>query len=76
MAYVSKLSVTLDKNVAEELTSFANELNEKKSHIIENALEYYFDVLDTKVADQRLKELEDGKVKTISADDVFKELGL
>jgi hypothetical protein len=36
----------------------------------------YFDHLDTKLADKRLKDLESGKEKTIPASEVFKELGL
>ena len=76
MATVSKLSVTLPPNIADELSHLATELNEKKSHIIEEALSYYFDVLDTRLAEKRLQEIEDGTVKTVSGDDVFKALGI
>lgn len=73
---VTKMSITLDNAVASELEAIAKELNEKKSHLIENALMIYFDMLDEKLADKRLKELETGKTKTIPAEDVWKELGL
>ncbi|BDY13422.1 type II toxin-antitoxin system RelB family antitoxin [Hydrogenimonas cancrithermarum] len=73
---VKKMSITLDTNVAEELNTLALELGEKKSHLIEKALTHYFDLLDEKVADKRLKELEEGKVRTTPAEEVWKELGL
>ncbi|MDD2567972.1 MAG: CopG family transcriptional regulator [Sulfurimonadaceae bacterium] len=67
---------TVSDFVIEELESVSKELNEKKSHIVEKALSMYFDHLDTKLADKRLKDLESGKEKTIPASEVFKELGL
>jgi predicted DNA-binding protein len=70
------MSITLDNEVVMELNAIAKELNEKKSHLIENALMLYFDMLDEKLADKRLRELETGAVKAISALDVWKELGL
>jgi RHH-type transcriptional regulator, rel operon repressor / antitoxin RelB len=73
---VTKMSITLDNEVMMELNAIAKELNEKKSHLIENALMIYFDMLDEKLADKRLRELESGVVKAISAQDVWKELGL
>ncbi len=73
---VTKMSITLDNEVVMELNAIAKELNEKKSHLIENALMIYFDMLDEKLADKRLRELESGAVQAISAQDVWKELGL
>ncbi|MBV5334579.1 MAG: hypothetical protein JZU49_02090 [Sulfuricurvum sp.] len=73
---VTKMSITLDNEVVMELNAIAKELNEKKSHLIENALMIYFDMLDEKLADKRLRELESGAVKAIPAQDVWKELGL
>jgi predicted DNA-binding protein len=73
---VTKMSITLDNEVVMELNAIAKELNEKKSHLIENALMIYFDMLDEKLADKRLRELETGVVKAIPAQDVWKELGL
>jgi predicted DNA-binding protein len=72
----TKLSITLDKQLAHELDEVAKELGEKKSRLIGNALMYYFDMLDEKLADKRLKELEEGSVKTIPAEEVWKELGV
>ena len=68
---VTKMSITLDNEVVMELNAIAKELNEKKSHLIENALMIYFDILDEKLADKRLRELESGTVKAIPAEDVW-----
>lgn len=73
---VTKMSITLDNSVADELNSLAKELNEKKSHLIENALMLYFDMLDEKLSDKRLREAEEGSATPISADEVWKELGI
>ena len=67
---------TVSDFVIDELNSVSQELNEKKSHIVEKALSMYFDHLDEKLADHRLKNLEDKKEKLIPASEVFKELGL
>ena len=71
-----RLNITLSNPIIEELNSFVEELGAKKSHLIEEALTYYFDMLDEKVASKRLKELEEGKVKSIPASEVWAELGL
>ncbi|HFU76339.1 MAG TPA: hypothetical protein ENK66_08855 [Arcobacter sp.] len=71
-----RLNITLSNPIVEELNTFVDELGTKKSHLIEEALTYYFDMLDEKLASKRLKELEEGKVKTVPAKDVWKELGL
>ena len=67
---------TVSDFIIDELNSVSKELNEKKSHIVEKALSMYFDALDEKLSDQRLKNLELKKEKLIPADEVFKELGL
>ncbi|MCK9455349.1 MAG: CopG family transcriptional regulator [Sulfurimonas sp.] len=67
---------TVSDFIIDELNSVSKELDEKKSHIVEKALSMYFDALDEKLSDQRLKNLEDKKEKLIPASEVFKELGL
>lgn len=67
---------TVSDFIIDELNSVSKELNEKKSHIVEKALSMYFDTLDEKLSDQRLKNLEDKKEKLIPASEVFKKLGL
>ena len=48
----------------------------RKRATVEQALELYFDTVDTIIADGRLDRLASGKDKTISAEEVWKELGL
>mgnify|MGYP006995565187 CR=1 FL=1 len=67
---------TVSDFIIDELNSVSQELNEKKSHIVEKALGMYFDALDEKLSDLRLKNLENKQEKLIPADEVFKELGL
>ncbi len=75
MAHV-RLNISLEEELARELDEIAKELGEKKSHIIRDALMYYFDYLDIKIAEKRLKAIEEGKSKLIPAEEVFKEAGL
>jgi len=67
---------TVSDFIIDELNSVSTELNEKKSHIVEKALSMYFDALDEKLSDKRLKNLDEKKEKLIPANEVFKELGL
>ena len=69
-------SITLDEEIADELNKVAKELNEKKSHIIEKALIYYFDFIDLQLSKKRLAEYEKGNDKLIDAEKVWKELGI
>ncbi len=69
-------NITLDQDVSKELESVAKELNEKKSSIIEKALEVYFDLLDLKLAKERLADLERGRDRLLDADEVWKKLGI
>ncbi len=69
-------NITIDADVSRELEALAAELGEKKSGIIEKALTVYFDLLDLQVAKKRLKALEKGKSKVVSAEDVWKSLDL
>jgi predicted transcriptional regulator len=69
-------NITLDEDISQELDSVANELGEKKSYIIEKALAVYFDFLDLKLVQKRMKDLKEGRDTTIDADDVWKEIGI
>ena len=71
-----QLTFKIDDCLVNELNQILNELNEKKDRIIEKALGFYFDYLDEKIADKRLKNLENSKETLIDADEVFKELGI
>lgn len=72
----TRSTFTTSDFIIDERNCASQELNEKKSHIVEKALSMYFDALDEKLSDQRLKNLEDKKEKLIPANEVFKELGL
>lgn len=67
-----RINLTLPDHISSQLNDFAEELNEKKSHIVASALERYYDYLDIKVAEKRAKE----KEETYTLDEVRKELGL
>ena len=69
-------NITLDEDVSKELDTMAKELGEKKSKIIEKALTVYFDFLDHKLANKRIKDLEEGRDKLIDAEEVWKDLGI
>jgi predicted transcriptional regulator len=69
-------NITLDEDVSRELDSVAEELGEKKSAIIEKALETYFDLLDLKLAKKRLADLEKGSDRLLDSEEVWKKLGI
>jgi predicted DNA-binding protein len=71
-----KVTFTLPEYIVKELCEFSEELEEKKSHLVAKALEQYFDMLDLKLAKKRSEEVKNGKVKTVSFDEVKKELGI
>lgn len=69
-------NITIDEDISKELESVARELGEKKSSIIEKALEVYFDLLDLKLAKKRLRDLESGRDRLLGAEEVWKKLGI
>lgn len=69
-------NITLDEDVSNELDSVAEELGEKKSAIIEKALETYFDLLDLSLAKKRLADLEKGRDRLLDSEEVWKKLGI
>ncbi|MFC2142383.1 ribbon-helix-helix domain-containing protein [Acidobacteriota bacterium] len=71
-----RYNITMDKDVSDELENISRELGEKKSRIIEKALTVYFDLLDLKLAQKRLKDLDEGRDHIRTAEDVWKELDI
>jgi len=69
-------NITLDENISRELETIAGELGEKKSSVIEKALAVYFDFLDLKLVQKRMKDLKEGRDTIIDAGKVWKELGI
>jgi metal-responsive CopG/Arc/MetJ family transcriptional regulator len=71
-----RTTLSLDAVMVQELDDISIELKEKKSHLIEQAWQFYLDYLDVKIAEKRLAAVKSGKVHTIPAKKAFKELGL
>ena len=58
----TKILVSMPQKLSDEVTEFAKELNQNKSALINQALEFYFDHLDLQIAKKRSLE----KNETIS----------
>jgi predicted DNA-binding protein len=71
-----KSTFTLPDYLVRELAEFAEELGEKKSHMVAEALSQYFDTLDLQVALKRSQEVKEGKAETISLDEIKAKMGL
>ncbi len=69
-------NITLDEDISRELETIAGELGEKKSSVIEKALAVYFDFLDLKLVQKRMKDLKEGRDTIVDARKVWKELGI
>ena len=57
-----KMLISVPQNLADEVTQFAEDLNQNKSALVSQALEFYFDHLDLQIAKKRSME----KNETIS----------
>ena len=71
-----KISINLEDILAKELENVAKELNIKTSKLIEEAVSYYFDKLDEKIADKRLDDLKNKKSSVVKLEDVLKKAGI
>jgi len=69
-------NITLNDDISRELETIVSELGEKKSSIIEKALTVYFDFLDLKLVQKRLKDLSEGRDSIVDAKEAWKELGI
>ncbi|HOE17622.1 MAG TPA: hypothetical protein PLX02_09025 [Syntrophorhabdaceae bacterium] len=69
-------NITLNEDISRELETIAGELGEKKSSVIEKALAFYFDLLDLKLVQKRMKDLREGRDIIIDAGKAWKELGI
>ena len=65
-----KVSYTLSKGIVDELDFMSKELNEKKSHLVEKALDLYFSVVGENMACEDAKKVAEGKEKLIPMEDV------
>ena len=64
----TKILVSMPQKLSDEVTEFAKELNQNKSALISQALEFYFDHLDLQIAKKRSLE----KNETISLSEIRK----
>ena len=64
----TKILVSMPQKLSDEVTEFAKELNQNKSALINQALEFYFDHLDLQIAKKRSLE----KSETISLSEIRK----
>jgi len=65
----------LDEGLVRELEGVASALHKTQREVVEAALDFYFDYTDTVVADQITKEIKEGQLRTVDAEEVYKELG-
>ena len=71
-----KTTFTLPSFVVQELNDLSSELGLKKSHMVSEALTQYFDKLDLDLAFKRSNEIKQGLAKTITLDELKKDLNL
>lgn len=69
---VKPTTFTLSLELIEDLDAMSKEMGKKKTAIVSEALEMYMDYQDLQLAQKRLN---DGS-GTLTADEMFKELGL
>lgn len=53
---IKKVMFSLPVNLTQDLNLFSKEFNLTKSALVSQALENYFDMLDLKLAEKRIKE--------------------
>ncbi len=70
------ITLRVSEDLAQELEFIAKELGISIEELLENALEHYIDYLDLAIAKEREKEVLEGKSQTISAEEVWAELGI
>jgi len=68
-----KMTITLEDNLIDELSSLALETGKKKTQVIREALQEYFDI---NAITKTVQEYKMGTLKTVSHDDVRASLGL
>jgi metal-responsive CopG/Arc/MetJ family transcriptional regulator len=68
-----KITITLEENLIDELGLIALESGKKKTQVIREALQDYFDV---QAVSKTVQEYKMGLLKSISHQDVRAELGL
>ena len=76
-SHMTHLSFRLPDEIAERLQKLANRTGRTKTHYITEAIcEYLEDVEEHEVLDRRLKELQSGKIKSLTLDDLITKYGV
>lgn len=68
-----KMTITLEANLIDELSAFASDSGKKKTQVVREALQDYFDV---NAVTKTVHSYKTGVLKTISHSDLKKSLGL
>jgi predicted DNA-binding protein len=68
-----KMTITLEESLIEELAEIAKDTGKKKTQIVREALQDYFDVM---AVTKTVQDYKMGNLKTISHDDVRAKLDL
>ena len=68
-----KMTITLEENLIDELTSLSEETGKKKAQVVREALQDYFDV---NAVTKTVQDYKMGMLDTISHEDVRASLGL
>ena len=67
------MTITLEENLIEELGALSEELGKKKTQVVREALQDYFDV---NAVTKTVQDYKMGMLETISHDEVKAKLGL
>jgi metal-responsive CopG/Arc/MetJ family transcriptional regulator len=68
-----KMTITLEESLIEELGDLSQELGKKKTQVVREALQDYFDV---NAVTKTVQEYKMGMLKTVSHEDLKETLGL
>lgn len=68
-----KMTITLDENIIDELAEVAHDMGKKKTQVIREALQDYFDI---QAVTKTVQEYKMGVLKTVSHADMRTALGV
>jgi predicted DNA-binding protein len=68
-----KMTITLEENLIDELSTLAKDTGKKKAQVVREALQDYFDI---NAVTRTVQEYKMGTLKTVSHKDVRASLGL
>jgi len=71
----TKISITLDAYLKNEVDNIAKELGKTRSCLVADAVEYYLDFLDMTVATRRLNDENDTIISSVDMEVYINEMG-